>query len=143
MKFYTSEALRNLGLTFTEPRAGDAGYDLYATETAVIKAGGRVAIPSGVFVEIPLGYVGLVADRSSVALSGLHTLGGVIDSSYRGEIRVILHNLTPNAVEVQAGRKIAQLLVLPCLTVALTEVLDVGDLSSSERGHSGFGSTGK
>lgn len=143
MRVYLSETLTQLGVAFSAPKPGDAGYDLYATEARTLPPGARATIPTGVYLEIPANYVGLVKDRSSMAQAGLHSLGGVIDSSYRGEVKLILLNTTGEVYEVKAGQKVAQLIVLPCYTEALVPVPTLTDLSSSERGDRGFGSTGE
>ena len=125
-------------------RRGDAGLDLVAAEPAVLKPGERVAVPTGLAVEIPHGYAGFVHARSGRALrEGLALVNapGLIDSGYRGEIKVILVNLDPyEPVHVERGDKIAQLVVQPVVEAVLVEV---DDLESSERGSGGFGSTGK
>jgi len=143
MRVFFTDAFREQHLTFTAPRPGDAGYDLYAVESVSIASGSRALIATGLHVEIPAGYVGLVKDRSSMAMAGLHTMAGVIDSSYRGELKILLLNTTSTEYEVQAGKKIAQLVVVPYygLDVEVASLLD--DLSESDRGQGGFGSTGQ
>jgi len=142
MRVFFSDAFRRQNLTFTAPRNGDAGYDLYALEAATLTAGSRMLIPTGLHVEIPEGYVGLVKDRSSMAVAGVHTMAGVIDSSYRGELKILLLNTNPADYTVKIGQKIAQLIVVPYYghTVEVVDQLD--QLTSSDRGQSGFGSTG-
>ena len=88
---------------------------------------------------IPEGYVGFLKTRSSMALIGIDVVGGVIDSDYRGEVAVILHNTTPSVYNVKAGRRIAQLVILPVFT---GPVQIVSDLDATGRGSGGFGSTG-
>ena len=78
-----------------------------------------------------------------MAAAGLHTLAGVIDSSYRGELKILLVNLGGKPYAIRAGQKIAQLLIVPVLTEAIEFVDSLEDLSASERGADGFGSTGK
>lgn len=143
MRVYTNERFRQLDVEFTAPRDGDAGYDLYAVDEYVIKSGDRALIETGIHLEIPDGYVGFVKDRSSMAVKGLHTMGGVIDSSYRGEIKVVLRNTLPSPYTVERGQKIAQLVILPCFVQALEPVSQLDDLTSTERGEGGFGSTGQ
>lgn len=125
-------------------RPGDAGLDLLAAEAVVLKPGERAAVPTGLAVEIPQGYAGFVHARSGRALrEGLALVNapGLIDSGYRGEIKVILVNLDPDApVHVERGDKVAQLVVQP---VVRAELLEADDLEVSERGAGGFGSTGK
>ena len=122
--------------------AGAAGLDMYACleEPVSIPPGAIVLIPTGVAVAIPSGYVGLIRDRSGLATAGLHTLAGVIDSDYRGEIKLALHNAATAARSIQPGDRVAQMLILPCPQVKMVEV---SDLPASERGSGGFGSTGR
>jgi len=84
--------------------------------------------------------VGMVADRSSLASKGLKTAGGIIDAGYRGEIQVVLRNLTQQDVRLEAGDRVAQLLILP---VALPAIEEVAELSDTARAAGGFGSTGR
>ena len=142
MRVYRSEKLRKLGILFSAPRPGDAGYDLHSVSDYVVSPGQRVAIETGLHLEIPRGYVGLVKDRSSVAAAGVHTLAGVIDSAYRGELLVLVVNLGAADYYIRVGHKIAQLLVVPAYTESIEEVDTPEDLSASERGAGGFGSTG-
>lgn len=89
---------------------------------------------------IPPGYVGLVRDRSSVALAGLHTVAGVIDSDYRGEVMIAVHNAGAAQFTIRPGDRVAQMLLLECAQAAVSEV---EELPSTERGAGGFGSTGR
>jgi len=122
-----------------------AGADLYAclTEPAVIEPGQTVFIPTGLAMEIPVGYAGLIYARSSLgAKRGLAPANkvGVIDSDYRGEFMVALHNHGQVAQTVAHGERIAQLLVTPVVTPGFAEA---EELSDTVRGSGGFGSTGK
>ena len=121
----------------------DAGLDLHAAEPAVIGAGERAAIGTGVAVEVPAGHAGLVLPRSGNALRhgiALVNAPGLIDSGYRGEIRVLLLNTDrDHAFVLEAGDRIAQLLVAPFAAVEPVVALE---LSDSGRGTGGFGSTG-
>lgn len=123
--------------------AGDAGLDLHAAEPAVIGAGERGAIGTGIAVEIPQGHAGLVLPRSGLALRhgiALVNAPGLIDSGYRGEIRVLLLNTDRERdFELEPGDRIAQLLVTPLAAVTPVEA---PELSDSDRGAGGFGSTG-
>ena len=123
--------------------AGDAGLDLHAAEPAVIGAGERAAIGTGIAVEIPDGHAGLVLPRSGNALRhgiALVNAPGLIDSGYRGEIRVLLLNTDrEHDFEIEPGDRIAQLLVVPFAAVEPVEAIE---LSESERGAGGFGSSG-
>jgi dUTP pyrophosphatase len=143
MRVYASEKFTALNRPFTAPKLGDAGYDLYATESTVILPHQRTAVGTGLHFEIPDGFVGFVSDRSSVALKqGIATIGGVIDSSYRGEVHVILLNTTDNTLTVDAGAKIAQMVVLRHYAQDVIIVGSLDELSETLRGDAGFGSTG-
>jgi len=118
---------------------GAAGADLRAAESLTLPAGGRAAVATGLFVEIPAGYVGLVWPRSGLAVRhGIDTLAGVIDSDYRGEVKVVLVNHGPEPLAIAPGDRIAQLLVQPVARVRFTRAV----LAPSGRGAAGFGSTG-
>jgi len=122
-----------------------AGADQYAclTGPAVIEPGQTVFIPTGLAMEIPVGYAGLIYARSSLgAKRGLAPANkvGVIDSDYRGEFMVALHNHGQVAQTVAHGERIAQLLVTPVVTPGFAEA---EELSDTVRGSGGFGSTGK
>jgi len=99
----------------------------------------RVVIPCGFALEIPAGHVGLIQDRSSMASRGLKVAGGVIDSGYRGEVSVVLINSNHTTATIKGGDKIAQMLILACPQAT---AIEVAELSDSERGANGFGSTG-
>jgi dUTP pyrophosphatase len=123
---------------------GDAGYDLYAREDAVLAPrGGRALVPTGIAIALPPGYAGFVQPRSGLAIRhGVTCLNtpGLIDAGYRDEVRVVLVNLDPdNAFAVTRGDRIAQLVVQKVETV---EWDVVPTLDESERGTGGFGSTG-
>jgi len=121
-------------------REGDAGLDLYSVEEVFLKPGEWKAVPTGVAVEIPKGYFGLIKDRSGLALKyAVHCLAGVVDENYRGEVKVVLINLGSETVKLDKHTRIAQLLVIPYLPV---EVREVKELSETERGQQGFGSSG-
>lgn len=119
---------------------GDAGLDLFTSVNAVIETGQILSVPTGIKVAIPEGHVGLIWDKSGVSLRGVHRLAGVIDSGYRGEIKVVLVNLGHQAYSLEKGMKIAQLIIQPVNTVTVTEVRNLGD---TPRGEGGFGSTGE
>ena len=127
----------------TRANPGDAGLDLRAAEPATIGPAERAQIGTGVAVEIPAGHAGLVLPRSGLALKhGISMVNapGLIDSGYRGELRVLLLNTDrEHAFEVGPGDRIAQLLVVPFAELA---PLEVAELSDTERGTGGFGSSG-
>ncbi|HID79514.1 MAG TPA: dUTP diphosphatase [Aquifex aeolicus] len=121
-------------------RKGDAGLDLYSVENVILKPGEWKAVSTGIAIEIPQGYFGLVKDRSGLALKyALHCLAGVIDENYRGEVKVLLINLGNREVKLEKHSRIAQLLIVPYLE---TEVEESENLSDTERGEKGFGSSG-
>ena len=134
MQVYCIGKLRKLGIEFRAPRAGDAGYDLFSTKNYLVKPRKRVLVESGLHLEIPNGYVGLVKDRSSVASAGLHVLAGVIDSAYRGELKILVVNLADEDIQIRAGQKIAQLLLIPVCSAPVEFVDSLEDLSNTERG---------
>jgi dUTP pyrophosphatase len=122
--------------------AGDAGLDLAACERVELAPGERAVVPTGLAVAIPEGYAGFVQPRSGLAANhgiGVVNSPGLIDSGYRGEIRVVLLNTDGNEVFVaEPGDRIAQLVVL---RVAALGVREVEELPRSERGERGFGSS--
>ena len=129
-------------------RVGDAGLDLLARETIVLlPAGGRALVPTGLAVAIPEGHAGFVQPRSGLALKhGVTCLNtpGLIDSGYRGELKVLLINTDPvEPFEVKRGERIAQLVVQRVEHVVLVPVDDFDYLGESERGDGGFGHTGR
>ena len=124
-------------------RAGDAGYDLRSVERVTIPPEGTRLIPTGVAIALPEGVAGLVTPRSGLALEhGLTLLNapGLIDPNYRGEIKVILHNTAEHRYTVEIGDRVAQLLLTPYWAPDL-QVVD--QLEATERGASGFGSSGR
>lgn len=124
----------------TVASAGDAGYDLFAIESVRIAPFERVAVDTGISLELPIGFVGVVWGKSGRALrEGLTILGGVIDSSYRGAIKVIVFNASDKEILIESSSKVAQLLIQPVLSVPMMEA---DDLRVTARGANGFGSTG-
>ena len=124
--------------------AGSAGYDLCACIDApqTIEPGERCVFPSGLAAEIPAGTAGFVFTRSGLGIKkGIHVTNGVgvIDSDYRGEIRIGLHNLSAEPYTVQPGERIAQMIIMPYFAPVIEEVTS---LTETDRGAGGFGSTG-
>lgn len=119
---------------------GDVGMDVRALEDSIIAPGAHVILYLGFALEFPVGYGAFMKDKSSISKAGLHVMGGVYDAGYRGEYNVHLVNLSDQAYEIKKGNKVAQLVLLP---VGIPEVVEVDELSSSERGTGSFGSTGK
>jgi dUTP pyrophosphatase len=128
----------------TYATGGDAGLDLCAAEEVTLKPGERAVVGTGIAIAIPKGFAGFVHARSGRALrEGLALVNapGLIDSGYRGEIKVVVVNLdNSEALEIKRGEKIAQLVVQPVEQVDL-EVVE--ELPASPRGAGGFGSTGR
>jgi dUTP pyrophosphatase len=127
--------------------SGAAGMDLRAAvpdgQPLVLEPGGRAAVPTGLALAIPAGFEAQVRPRSGLALKhGLTCLNspGTIDSDYRGEVKVILANFGEAAVTLHRGDRIAQMVIAPVTRVALSELDELGD---TQRGESGFGSTGR
>ncbi len=123
----------------TRAHATDAGLDLYARETVTIPARGHATVETGVHVAIPEGYVGMLKSKSGLNVKKNILGEGVIDAGYTGPIVVKLYNQGDEDVTIQAGMKLIQLVILPILTPEL-ELAD--SLDDTERGASGFGSTG-
>lgn len=124
-------------------RPGDAGVDLRAAASITLQPGERGLVSTGLALAIPEGYAGFVQPRSGMAIEkglGLLNSPGLIDSGYRGELKVIVVNLDPaQAIKIDRGDRIAQLVILPIPAILYEEV---GELPSSVRGGGGFGSTG-
>ena len=118
---------------------GDAGLDLYSAEDCILKPCEIKAVSTGLKAAIPNGYVGLVWDKSGLALKGFHVIAGVIDSGYRGVISCVITNISRKDLEIKKHTKIAQLLIQP---VAKVEVEETESLDETKRGSKGFGSTG-
>lgn len=129
--------------------AGAAGFDLawsgddelvsYRGDSVVVHPNCMAMLATGWRVQIPKGYVGLIRDRSGMAMRGLTTRAGVIDSDYRGEIKVLLRNESQSWVDIQPGQRIAQIVFVPCL---MSDSHQSSDLDTTARGAGGFGSTG-
>lgn len=124
----------------TRAHSVDAGLDLYATEDTVIFRDGSYTFDTGVHVAIPEGYVGFLKSKSGLNVKQGIQSAGVIDCGYTGSIRVKLYNHGFEAVRIQKGQKISQLVILP---VATPEIELVDSLEDTERGSNGFGSSGE
>lgn len=123
----------------------DLGYDIFALESVVLAPRVTVKVRTGIAVEArhpasgePLGL--LVRDRSSIAAKGVATTAGVIDAGYRGEILILMNNLSNSSVEIRAGEKIAQMIPVPVLTGTVQQVETLEDSARAEKG---FGSSGR
>ncbi|MGD0797871.1 MAG: dUTP diphosphatase [Acidobacteriaceae bacterium] len=122
---------------------GDLAADLYASVAVVLGVtggdGSTQAVPTGIAMEFPSTHGALVEDRSGLALRGVTTLAGVIDPGYRGEIKVVMTNLSAAPVEIKPGDRIAQLRIVQRIEATFEEVAELGEAA---RGAGGFGSTG-
>lgn len=118
--------------------AGSAGYDLFSPENVRLEAGEQVVVPMGIAVAIPKGHYGKLYSRSSLALRRLHVEAGVIDSDYRGELKVVLENRSSETIWLNDGESLAQLVVVQLATVRFVKAKALG---KTKRGEGGFGST--
>ena len=118
---------------------GDLAADLHSVSDWRLEPGETVMIPTGLALGLPAGFGALLADRSSLALRGLHVLAGLIDPGYRGEVKVVMHNLSPEPQHLPAGARIAQMRLVPLLQAAF---LPAKSLDETLRASGGFGSTG-
>jgi dUTP pyrophosphatase len=122
---------------------GDAGLDLRAAEATVLGPGQRTSVGTGIAIAVPDGHAGLVLPRSGLAAKhgiALVNAPGLIDSGYRGEVRVLLLNTDPGEpFEINIGDRIAQLVIVEVPDISVVETRELGD---TERGEGGFGSTG-
>lgn len=120
---------------------GDAGLDVFSLEDYELKPGERKTFKLGFSMEFEKGYVALVWDKSGLAAKhGIKTMAGVIDHNYRGEYAIVLFNTTKESYKIEKGHKIAQILIQPVINA---EIQEVQELTETERGEGGFGSTGK
>lgn len=126
----------------TQSNASDAGWDLYSSEEMThIQPGCRALIKTGISMEIPEGFAGLIWPRSGLAVkSGIDVFAGVVDAGYRGEVGVCLFNSSQQEVQIKRGDRIAQILFQPIPQFSLVESTELTD---TKRGSGGFGSTGK
>ncbi|HEX4948193.1 MAG TPA: dUTP diphosphatase [Blastocatellia bacterium] len=119
----------------------DAGADLFCLEAFTLAPGERKLIQTGLALEIPPGYYGRVAPRSGLAVKqGIDTMAGVVDAGYRGHLQVLLINLSSEVVSLEAGARIAQLIIE---RIAVCDFEWADELSDTERGAGGFGSSGQ
>ena len=118
----------------------DAGCDFTTPESVTVPARGRMMIPTGIGMAIPDEYMLRISDKSGLASKGLHTMGGIVDAGYRGEINVIIYNTTDSDYLFESGHKIAQGIIQP---IVHGEFELVSELDEGLRGDNGFGSTGK
>lgn len=144
IQFYLSQSAKDGGVKFTAPRVGDAGFDLPCAERVEVEPNSTKLISTGLHLAIPLGWVGLIRDRSSVGSKGGLSLAGVVDASYRGEVKVAFHNLSADKKVFEVGDRVAQIIFVQHLTGehGFVECSDLEQLGQTSRGAAGFGSTG-
>lgn len=139
---YVPSLITEEELTPSYANPGDAGADLKSSVHTTVPAGETVIVPTGVSIALPKNYVGFITPRSGLAAKhGITVLNapGTIDSGYRGELKVILHNTSDTNYHIERGDRIGQLVVVPFVHV---HFLAVESLEDTERGLGGFGSTG-
>ena len=119
---------------------GDVGMDVYSMETVTVAPGAHHRFYHGFAMEFPIGYAAIMKDKGSISNAGLHTMGGVYDAGFRGEYNTHIVNLGDQPYTVEAGDKIAQIVIYP---VEIAELEETDTLSESARGEGKFGSTGK
>jgi dUTP pyrophosphatase len=118
----------------------DAGFDLKAMETVSIFPLEQKNVRTGIVIEVPKGYVGIVRDRAGIVQKmNVHTVAGTFDSGFRGEVSIMLVNMNDKTVEIEKGMRIAQIILIP---VVKARIIEVKKLSETERGERSFGSTG-
>ncbi len=132
----------NKNAELREPRSGDVGYDIVIPYNVTLPPHTPVKLETGIHIALPDQTAGLIWDKSSVGVRGVKVLGGLIDTSYRGDLTVVLINLTNEPVEFLAGQKVAQLILVSYTTPVISFVSNLDDLGKTERGEGGFGSTG-
>lgn len=130
----------------TKAHFNDAGFDLYAdiptVESLELTFGTPTLVSTGISVNIPEGCYGRIAGRSGLAVKGIDVFGGVVDSGYRGEVKVVLNNLNfaNQSYKLKHGERVAQLVIE---RISTAPVQEVAELDLTDRGGNGFGSTGK
>ncbi|NIA18370.1 MAG: dUTP diphosphatase [Actinobacteria bacterium] len=133
------ELLSPTAIIPTRAHVGDAGLDLYSDDNYTLFPKDMAGIKTGIKMQIPEGYVGLIWDKSGLAKQEIHTVGGVIDSGYRGEIIILVKNLSEDIFNIAKGQQIAQILIQKIESI---EVVEDKINDETERGKNGFGSSG-
>ncbi len=124
----------------TKAHIGDAGMDIYTVEEIIFAPHSQASIPTGISFEIPEGYVGLIWDKSGMAFkNGFKSMGGVIDSSFRGELMISLYNTKNESQTLEKGQKVAQMIIQKFEDC---DIVEVDELSDTTRGTDWAGSTG-
>lgn len=125
----------------TKGHPGDAGIDFYSVENVFFEPGMQMRVPTGISIEIPEGYVGLIWDKSGISFNqGLKIMGGVIDCGYRGEIIMSMYNTTTKKQAILKGNKIAQMIIQK---FEECDIVESKELTETVRGEKREGSTGK
>lgn len=132
--------LTDSAIPFTKATKGSACLDMYSSCNVHISPHTHAVVPTGIALEIPEGYYGLVKGRSGLATKGIQSHIGTIDSDYRGEVKTILFNHTNLPFDVNKGDRISQ---IELIKITPFDLVETDELSSTERGTGGFGSTGK
>ena len=122
---------------------GAAGYDLHTVKEEIVPKRTRVVIPLEIVIEVPYGYYGRIAPRSGLAVKGWDTKAGVIDRDYRGKVAVIGVNTSDEEMKFAKGERIAQLILEKCGDLNVRQVYSLDEMTQTERGSGGFGSTGR
>ena len=144
LTYFISEKAKSAEVDFRVPRDLDAGFDIPCLEDVAIEPKSSTLIDTGIHFAIPENWVGFVKDRSSVAMKGGLTAAGVIDASYRGELKILMHNMSEETLRFKKGERVAQMVIIPHLPgTSSLEVAELDKLGETERGAGGFGSTGK
>ena len=117
-----------------------AGCDFYSIEDVEIGSGETVIVKTGIALELPIGYYLRIEDRSGLAIKGIHKMAGIIDTDYRGEVGIVLHNSTKKPYKIEKHDRIAQGILTP---VSQSDFEEVGELGETARGEGGFHSTGR
>lgn len=141
MKLFVKKLNENIAGIIPYAHDTDAGLDMCCSSQVELLPNIPTKVATGVALHIPDGHVGLIWDKSSIGSMGIKTLGGVIDSGYRGEVFIVMINLTNEKINFPAGKKIAQIIIQKYEKVELEYVNELDD--NSTRGEGGFGSTGK
>lgn len=142
MKTIQVKRLTKEAIIPTRSHEYDAGLDLYCSKSIAYNPGDIIKVPTGIALNINGGYVGIIRDRSSVGSTGLKVTAGIIDAGFTGEVNICMINLTGKHGCIQAGTKIAQILVMP-VALPKVEVVEEFETIDGLRGAAGWGSTNK
>ncbi len=142
LKYYLTKEAKEKGIELIIPRSLDAGFDIQSLNEILLAPHSQALVDTGLYVAVPEGWVMIIKDRSGMAgKRRIYTHAGVVDAGYRGEVKIVLSNDGDEIQTLKQGEKIAQAIIVPCLTAG-EEVKSLEDLGNTERGEGGFGSTG-